>query len=109
MLFVKGGFMGQVTIEIPQNVNRTYQVNDSEFGEQLLNHLEEFDKRAKSGNGNIGKPEKPKKKLATITLDLPYDDLDEIDENEVLGIWSNREETADEIARRVREQNRKIT
>jgi len=46
-----------------------------------------------------------KKKLETITLDLPYDDLDEIDENEAFGIWADREETADEIARAIRDKN----
>ncbi|CAN5715692.1 hypothetical protein BH24ACI2_BH24ACI2_13900 [soil metagenome] len=32
--------MGQVTIEIPQNVNRFFQVNDAEFGKQLLQNAE---------------------------------------------------------------------
>lgn len=27
--------MGQVIIEIPQNVNRSYRVDDSEFGEKF--------------------------------------------------------------------------
>ena len=99
--------MGQVTIEIPQNVNRSYQINDSEFGEQLLQDLEEFQKKAKSENS--GENGKPKKELKTIKLVLPYDDLDEIDENEVLGIWADNVEDADEIARRVREQNRRTT
>lgn len=99
--------MGQVTIEIPQNVNRTYQVNDLEFGEQLLRDLEEFQKKAKSDKN--GKNQKPKKILQTVSLILPYDDLDEIDENEVLGIWADNVEDADEIARKVREQNRRTT
>ncbi len=98
--------MGQVTIEIPQNVNLSYQIDDSEFGKQLLQDLEEFKKKAKSDDGNNGEIGKPKKKLETIKLVLPYDDLDEIDENEVLGIWADNVEESDEIARRVREQNR---
>ena len=101
--------MGQVTIEIPQNVNRTYQVDDSEFGEQLLQNLEDFKKKTKTVNGNNGESRKSENKLETITLVLPYDDLNEIDENEVLGIWSDNVEEADERARRVREQNRRIT
>ncbi len=40
--------MGQVTIKIPQNVNRTYRVDDSEFGARLLQNLEEFEKKTKS-------------------------------------------------------------
>lgn len=98
--------MGQVTIEIPQNVNLSYQIDDSKFGEQLLQDLEEFEKKVKSDNGNNGKP---KKRLKTIKLVLPYDDLDEIDENEAVGIWADREESADEIARRIRENNRRTT
>ncbi len=85
--------MGQVTIEIPQNVNRTYQINDSEFGEQLLNDLEEFEKKMKSEkSGAIIPPRR--------------NNLKE-DGDAVLGIWSKDEKTADEIARKVREANRK--
>ncbi len=40
--------MGQVTIKIPQNVNRFFQVEDSEFGERLLQNLEDFEKKTKS-------------------------------------------------------------
>ena len=81
--------MGQLVIEVPQNIHLTFSVNSVEVVDEILKLVK-----------------KPKKKLETITLDLPYD-LDEIDENEVLGIWSDREEVADEIARRVREQNRR--
>lgn len=101
--------MGQVTIEIPQNVNRSFQINDFELGEQLLNNITEFENKAKAGNGHNGETVQPKKKMETVTLVLPYDDLDEIDENEAVGIWANREESADEIARRIRENNRKTT
>ena len=83
--------MGQVTIEIPQNVNLKFTVQSEEIADEILRLVE-----------------KKPKKLQTMTLDLPYD-LDEIDENEVLGIWSDNEAAADEIARKVREQNRKIT
>ena len=33
--------MGQVVIEIPQNVNRSFRVKDLEFGEKLLRDLEQ--------------------------------------------------------------------
>ncbi len=84
--------MGQLVIEVPQNINLKFSVKSAEIADEILRLVKN-----------------PKKKLQTITLDLPYDDLDEIDENEVLGIWSDREEEADEIARRVREQNRRTT
>lgn len=87
--------MGQVTIEIPQNVNRAYQINDSEFGEQLLNDLEEFEKKTKSEKSSAIIP--PRR-----------NNLKE-DGDAVLGIWSKDEKTADEIARKVREANRKVT
>ncbi|MGI8883419.1 MAG: hypothetical protein ACR2IA_04140 [Pyrinomonadaceae bacterium] len=83
--------MGQVTIEIPQNVNLRFTVQSEEIADEILRLVKK----------------KPKKRQ-TMTLDLPYD-LDDIDENEVLGIWSDNEAAADEIARKVREQNRKIT
>lgn len=87
--------MGQVTIKIPQNVNRTYRVDDSEFGEQLLQNLEGFEKKTKS------------EKLANI-IPPRRNSLKE-DGDAVLGIWADNEEEADEIARKVREANRKIT
>jgi hypothetical protein len=83
--------MGQLVIEVPQNINLKVTVKSAEIADEILRLVKS-----------------PKKKLETITLDLPYN-LDKIDENEVLGIWSDREEEADEIARRVREQNRKTT
>ena len=45
--------MGQVIIEIPQNVNRSYQVKDKEFGERLLQNLEEFEKKTKSDSHGL--------------------------------------------------------
>jgi len=84
--------MGQLVIEVPQNINLKFSVKSVKVADEILRLVKN-----------------PKEKLETITLELPYDDLDEIDENEVLGIWSDREEVADEIARRVREQNRKTT
>ena len=87
--------MGQVTIEIPQNVNRTYQVDDSEFGEQLLQNLEDFKKKTKIG------------KLSAI-IPPRRNSLKE-DGDAVLGIWADNEDEADEIARKIREANRKVT
>jgi hypothetical protein len=83
--------MGQVTIEIPQNVNRTYQVNDSEFGEQLLQNLEEFEK-------------KPKNKKSKAIIPPRRNSLKE-DLANVVGIWADREESAEEIAREIRRKN----
>jgi chlorite dismutase len=87
--------MGQLVIEVPQNVNRSYRINDSEFGERLLNDLEDFERKTES------------EKVSAIVPPRRHS-LKE-DGDAVLGIWSKDEKTADEIARKVREQNRKIT
>ena len=47
MLVSKESFYGTVTIEIPQNVNRFFQVDDSEFSENFCRNLEEFEKENK--------------------------------------------------------------
>ena len=86
--------MGQVTIEIPQNVNRTFRVNDSEFGARLLQNLEEFEQNAKPEMSAMIPPRRNSLKE---------------DGDAVLGIWADNEEEADQIARRVREANRRIT
>lgn len=83
--------MGQVTIEIPQNINRTYRVNDSEFGEQLLSDLEEFEKKTKSEKSPSIIP--PRRN--SLKKDLA----------EAVGIWADREESAEEIARQIRDKN----
>ncbi len=87
--------MGQVIIELPQNVNRSYHIKDADFGERLLQDLEEMEREMK-----------PLKIPAIIP---PRRHSLKEDGDAVLGIWSDREEVADEIARRVREQNRKTT
>lgn len=80
--------MGQVTIEIPQNINRFYRVKDSEFSEQLLRELEE--------NSN-------EEKIPAI-IPPRRNSLKE-DSDKVLGIWADREESAEEITRRIRDRN----
>lgn len=84
--------MGQVLIEIPQNVNRTYHVNDSVFSEQLLDDLEPYSKSDRTPN--IIPPRRNDREEAL---------------KEVFGIWSDREESAQEIARKIRENNRRVT
>lgn len=83
--------MGQLVIEVPQDVNLKFTVKSAEIADEILRLVKS-----------------PKKKPETITLDLPYD-LENIDENEAVGIWADREESAEEIARRIREANRRTT
>ena len=114
--------MGQLVIEVPQNINLKVSVKSAEIVDEILRLVKS-----------------PKKKLETITLDLPYD-LEDVNENDaiviwadreesdkipaiipprrnslkedgdaVFGIWADNEEEADEIARKVREANRRTT
>lgn len=83
--------MGQVTIEIPQNINRTYRVDDSKFSRQLLDELDDFEKKSK-----------PKKLQNVIP---PRRNSLKEDGEAVLGIWADREESAEEIARKIRDRN----
>jgi hypothetical protein len=83
--------MGQLLLTIPQNIKLELDIKSVKRADLIL-------KLAQS----------PKKRLETITLDFPYD-LDDVDENEAVGIWANRKESAEEIAREIREANRKIT
>jgi chlorite dismutase len=87
--------MGQVIIEVPQDVNRSYRVDDSEFSERLLQNLEDFEQKAKSKN--------------SASIVAPRRNNLKEDGDKVLGIWADREESAEEIARKIREQNRRIT
>jgi hypothetical protein len=84
-------FMGQVIIEVPQNVNRTYRVDDSEFSEKILQDLENFEQKVKSERFESVIP--PRR-----------NSLSE-DREQVLGIWADREESAEKIARRIRDRN----
>jgi hypothetical protein len=83
--------MGQVTIEIPQNVNRLYRIDDSEFGERLLNDLEDFEEKTKAEKTQAIIP--PRRH--SLKEDLA----------QAVGVWANREESADETARRIRDKN----
>jgi hypothetical protein len=87
--------MGQLVIEVPQNVNRSFRVDDSEFSEQLLQDLEDFEKKAKT------------EKVPAIIPPRRHSLKEDLDA--VIGIWSDREESAEEIAQKIREANRKVT
>ena len=79
--------MGQVIIEVPQNINLKFSVKSAEVVDEILQLIK-----------------KSPKQLETIQLDYPYD-LDDVDADEAYGIWADREESAEEIARRIRDRN----
>ena len=86
--------MGQLVIEVPQNINLKVSVKSAEIVDEILELVR-----------------KPKKKeFSKILAIIPprRNNLKE-DGDAVLGIWADREESAEEIARKIREANRRIT
>lgn len=65
--------MGQITIEIPQSVNRKYRIISENSAKKLLSNLEKMVKQENS-----------------------------VGDDEILGLWADREESVEEIAREMR-------
>lgn len=65
--------MGQITIEIPQKVNRKYRLVSKDSATEVMSQIETLVK-----NEN------------------------RVDDDEILGLWADREESAEEIARALR-------
>lgn len=65
--------MGQITIEIPQKVNRTYRLVSEDAAKKVLSNL---DKMVKQENS--------------------------VEDDEILGLWADRKESVEEIARELR-------
>lgn len=87
--------MGQVILEIPQNVNRTFRIESEKKAAEILEQLEESDERLSKFKKLIasGEIEPPKRKRTKKISD------------DVLGIWADRPESGQEIARRIRDRN----
>ncbi len=81
--------MGQVVIEVPQNVYRSYHIDDSEFSEQLMRDLDE------NSSSTGGTPAIIPPRRNSLKQDL----------EDAIGIWKDRPESAQEIARRIRKLN----
>ncbi|MBX3288755.1 MAG: hypothetical protein KF855_05355 [Acidobacteria bacterium] len=82
--------MGQVVIEIPQDIFAAFRVDDSKVSEQLLDDLKPYSESRPGISEEL-----LKRRKAAL--------------EEVRGIWADREESAQEIARKIREANRKVT
>lgn len=65
--------MGQITIEIPQKLNRTYRFVSKNSAKKVLLSLDQMTKQENS-----------------------------IEDDEILGLWADREETVEEIAETLR-------
>ncbi len=79
--------MGQLVIEIPENINRLFRIKDSKFTKKLLAELEENEVKT----SNIIPPRRN-----SLKEDLAN----------ACGIWADREESAEEIARNIRDKNK---
>jgi hypothetical protein len=84
--------MGQLILEIPQNVNRTFRIESEERAAAILEQLED------EPNDKI------KRAIASGAIELPTSTFGDEDD-EVLGIWADRPESGQEIARRIRDRN----
>lgn len=78
--------MGQLVIEIPENINRLFHIKDKKFAKKLLQELEKNEEK----KSNIIPPRRNSLKE---------------DGEAVCGIWAYREESAEEIARTIRDKN----
>ncbi|MCD9184814.1 MAG: hypothetical protein LUM44_00155 [Pyrinomonadaceae bacterium] len=68
--------MGQITIEIPQKMNRKYRIVSESSAKEVLAELEKLLKKE-----------------------------NKIDDEEILGLWADRSETVEEIAEKLRESS----
>jgi hypothetical protein len=68
--------MGQITIEIPQKLNRTFRIVSENSAKKILSNLERLLEKENS-----------------------------IEDNEILGLWSDRKESVEEIANDLRRKS----
>ena len=81
--------MGRIVLEIPQDVERVYQISEEKAAE-ILKQLEassKFEELVASGAIELPRPRNKK------------------DSEDVLGLWADRPESGQEIARRIRDRN----
>lgn len=68
--------MGQITIEIPQQINRSYRIVSERSAKEVLSELERL-----------------------------VEQENKVDDDEILGLWADRKESVEEIARALREKS----
>lgn len=85
--------MGQVILEIPQNVNRTFRIESEKRAADILELLESEH------------ADKIQRAIASGAIQLPTVKRTKKISDDVLGIWADREESGQEIARRIRDRN----
>lgn len=65
--------MGQITIEIPQKVNRNYRLVSENAAKKVMSNIEKMVKQENS-----------------------------VEDDEILGLWADREESVEEISTKLR-------
>jgi len=68
--------MGQITIEIPQRVTKNYRIVSENSAKKVLSNLERLVKKENS-----------------------------VEDDKILGLWADREESAEGIARELRKKS----
>lgn len=68
--------MGVITIEIPQSVNRTFRLVTENSAKKVLSSIEKMVEQENS-----------------------------VEDDEILGLWADREESVEEIARSLRQKS----
>ncbi len=74
--------MGELVIELPFEGRRRFRITDAKAAAEVIEKLENLEKKT------------------------PGRTPEEVSDDEVLSVWSNRKETPDEIARQLRQGNR---
>ncbi len=87
--------MGQLILEIPQNINRTFRIESEKKAAEILEKLEDSNERLK----------KFERLVASGAIELPKRKRTKKISDDVLGIWANRPESGQDIARRIRDRN----
>ena len=85
--------MGQVVLEIPQNINRTFRIESETRAAEIIEELENE------------RENKIKRAIASGAIQLPKHKRTKKISDDVLGIWADREESGQEIARKIRDRN----
>lgn len=83
--------MGQVIIEVPQEINRIFRLKDRAQSEKLLRDLEQFEQNGAAAKTSAIIP--PRRN--SLAKDLAA----------ATGIWADRPESAEEIAGSIRDRN----
>ena len=75
--------MGEVIVELPFEIKRRFRIENAKDAVDVLNQLEDLERKG------------------------PHLESQPVTDDEVLSVWANRTEQPDEIARQLRQGNRR--